>query len=270
MSERKEQKIVVLINLTPSDKSLILNGIKIASVFNKELCLVYHYQKKEKEKRNSIRQKLQDYLVPVKNEIPGMKTSTLLISVPVSEMPDLLADDYEAIMLIAEASRFRSYAGAAAASPVPFLFTNPEAQVSSFSRIVMPVDIRKENSDSASWCSWFGRFNRSEIVVVGANDKSKEMQKMTGQNILLIKKLFNKFHIQHKIYRGRKTSLGNTFEALELAKSSGSDLLVILGSSTITPLDWLVGLPERKIIGHAEKLPVLFINPRRDNYILCD
>jgi len=95
MSERKEQKIVVLINLTPSDKSLILNGIKIASVFNKELCLVYHYKKKEKKKRNSIRQKLQDYLIPVKNEIPEMKTSTLLISGPVSEMPDLLADDYD-------------------------------------------------------------------------------------------------------------------------------------------------------------------------------
>jgi len=134
----------------------------------------------------------------------------------------------------------------------------------------MPVDIRKENSDAALWCSWFGRFNKSEVVVIGANDKDREMQKMVGHNILLAKKLFNKFQIRHKVYKGIKSSLGNAFEALELAKSSESDLLVILGSSTITPLDWLIGLPERKIIKQAEQLPVLFINPRRDNYILCD
>jgi hypothetical protein len=89
-------------------------------------------------------------------------------------------------------------------------------------------------------------------------------------NVAICKKLFQKFKIEHKIFRGTKSSLQNSFEALELALSSESDLLVILGSSTITPLDLLIGLPEKKIINRAENLPVLFINPRRDNYILCD
>ncbi|MFW5823158.1 MAG: hypothetical protein ACOCU7_07185 [Tangfeifania sp.] len=270
MNEKKEQKIVVLTHLVTTDKTLILNGIKIASIFNKELCLVYHYTKKEKSKRDIIRQKLQEYLVPVKNEIPALKTSVMLIPGPISEMPELLADDYEAILFITESFRFKSYAKATASSPVPFLFIHPEAPVSMFSKIVMPVDIRQENSDAALWCSWFGRFNQAEVAVIGANDKNREMQKMVGHNILLTKKLFNKFQIRHKVYKGRKSSLGNAFEALEMAKSSESDLLVILGSSTITPLDWVIGLPERKIIKQAEKLPVLFINPRRDNYILCD
>lgn len=270
MGEKKEQKIIVLIHFSNSDKSLILNGIKIASIFKKELCLVYHYTKQEKQKRDEIRQKMQEYLLPVKKEIPEMKTSILLVSGAISEMPELLADDYEAIMLIAEAFRFRTYARAAASSPVPFLFINPGAPVSAFQKIVLPIDIRKENSDTVLWCSWFGRFNHAEIVAVGARDKDKDMQKMVGQNILLTKKLFKKFNIQHKIYKGTKSSLGNAFEALELAKSSDSDLLVILGSSTITPLDWLIGLPERKIIRQAENIPVLFVNPRLDNYILCD
>lgn len=270
MGEIKNQKIAVLLQLDTSDKSLILSGIKIASIFEKELCLVYHFTKKEKEKRDQIRQKLQEYLLPVKNKIPDMKTSTLLVSGRLSEMPELLADDYEAIMIITEAFRFKTYSRAAASSPVPFLFINSDAPVSSFRKIVLPLDIRKENSDTALWCSWFGRFNRAEIVAVGAADKGKEMQKMVGQNILLTKKLFNKFNIQHKIYKGKKSSLGNAFEAHELAKSSESDLLVILGSSTITPLDWLIGLPERKIIRDAKNLPVLFVNPRMDNYILCE
>jgi len=57
---------------------------------------------------------------------------------------------------------------------------------------------------------------------------------------------------------------------LELALSSNCDLLIILGSSNITPLDWVVGLPERKIIDNAGAIPVLIVNPRKDNYILCD
>jgi hypothetical protein len=64
--------------------------------------------------------------------------------------------------------------------------------------------------------------------------------------------------------------LQNSFEALEFALSENADLLILLGSSVITPLDWLIGLPERKIIRNAGNLPVLLVNPRRDNYILCD
>ena len=63
-----------------------------------------------------------------------------------------------------------------------------------------------------------------------------------------------KFGIDHKIFKGTKSSLRNTFEALDLAQSSNSDLLVILGSSNITPLDLLIGLPERKLIKKAKDL----------------
>lgn len=270
MSEKKIQKIAVLITFSPSDKSLILNGVKIASIFKNELCLVYCYSKRKKQKRKSLKQKMQEYLMPLKREIPGLITSSLFVSGSVSEIPEILADDYETIMIIAAAGRFRHYSKAAPESPVPFLFVHPEAAVPAFSKIILPLDMRSEISDSALWSSWFGRFNHSEVVVVAANDKSRDAQKQVAKNIILTKKLFSKFSITHKIYKGQKSSLGNAFEALDLAKSSGSDLLIALGSLTITPLDWVVGLPERKIIKQAGELPVLLVNPRRDNYILCD
>jgi hypothetical protein len=143
-------------------------------------------------------------------------------------------------------------------------------QLSEFKKLILPIDLRKENAESALWCSYFGRFNSAGIVVVAANDKDKDEQKQVNVNVAVSKKLFQKFKITYKIFRGTKSSLQNSFEALELALSSGSDLLVILGSSVITPLDLLIGLPERKIINRAGKLPVLVVNPRKDNYILCD
>jgi hypothetical protein len=271
MSEVKEQKIVVLLSLSVTDKNLILNGIRIATIFGKELCLCYNHSKKEKNEKDVLKIKISSYLNPVKNELPQLRISTLLVSEKSTNLPEKLADDFEAIIIIAGTSEFSKYAKSVSESPVPFLFVNETSEkYSEFKKLIFPVDLRKENADSALWCSYFGRFNSSAIVVVAANDKGKDEQKQVKLNIALSKKLFQKFNIHHKIFRGTKSSLKNSFEALELAHSSESDLLVILASTTITPLDLLIGLPEKKIINRAENLPVLVINPRKDNYILCD
>ena len=270
MSEKKEQKIVVFTTFAPSDKNLILNGIKLASVFKKELCLVYRMNYKKSKQSDVIKQKLVEYTIPLKKEIPTLKTSVLLLKENPREVPDILADDYEAIMLIADSEQFKKFSNAVTESPVPFLFIGPNTPVSSFKTIVLPIDLRKENSDSALWGSWFGRFNQSEIIAIAAKEKSRDSQKEVARNVTLSKKLFLKFNVRHKMFKGRKSSLQNSFEALEFALSENADLLILLGSSVITPLDWLIGLPERKIIRNAGNLPVLLVNPRRDNYILCD
>lgn len=270
MSEKKEQKIVVFTTLTPSDKTLILNGINLASVFKKELCLVYRMKYKDSKKSKTFKQKLVEYTIPIKREIPTLKTSVLLLKKKLREAPDILADDHEAILFIADAGQFNKFSKAVTESPVPFLFVHSETSLSSFKTIVLPIDLRKENSDSALWTSWFGRFNQSEIIAIAANEKNKESQKEVARNVTLAKKLYLKFNVTHKMFKGRKSSLQNSYEALEFAISEKADLLVLLGSSVITPLDWLIGLPERKIIRNAENLPVLLVNPRRDNYILCD
>jgi len=271
MPEAKEQKIVVLLSLSSTDKNLIMNGIRIATIFGKELCLCYNHSKKEKNEKESLKNKISSYLNPVKNELPGLRISTLLLSEKLTNLPEKLADDFEAIFMIAGASEFSKYAKSVAESPVPFLFVNENCEkYSEFKKLILPIDLRKENADSALWCSYFGRFNSAAIAVVAANDKDKDEQKQLTMNIAICKKLFQKFKIEHKIFRGTKSSLQNSFEALDLAQSSESDLLVILGSTTITPLDLLIGLPEKKIINRAENLPVLIINSRKDNYILCD
>ena len=270
MTKKKEQKIVVFTNLSPSDNMLILNGIKIASMFKKELCLVYNYPKNKKKKHEQFKVILNSYVFPIKNEIPGLKVSTLLFSERKTDLPEKLSDDYEAIFIIADADKFSKFSKVLFESPIPFLFVNSKSKISSFNKIVLPIDMRKECSDTALWSSYFGRFSKAEIVVVAANDKGKQEQKQIAKNIVLTKKLFQKFNVKHKIYKGNKSSLRNVFEASKLAHISSSDLFVILGSSNLTPLDWLIGLPERKIIKKAGDLPVLVINSLRDNYILCD
>ncbi|WP_347841153.1 hypothetical protein [uncultured Draconibacterium sp.] len=270
MADNKEQKIVVFTELTESDNNLILHGLKLAAIFKKELCLLYNYSLKQKPRQSNFKQQLQNYASVVKNEVPGQKVSTLLLAENEHTLPDILAEDYEAILVVLNTLNFRKYSKLLAETSVPFLFVHPGSAITAYNHLVQPIDLRKETSDSSLWCSYFGRFNQAEIVSIAANDKTKEAQKNVNKNADLTRKLYKKFNITHQLYKGNKSSLRNAFEALELALASDCNLLVILGSSSITPLDLLIGLPERKIINRAGKLPVMVINPRKDNYILCD
>jgi hypothetical protein len=271
MQEVKEQKIIVLLSLSNTDRNLIMNGIRIATIFKKELCLCYNIQKREKLQKPALKEKLAHYLGPIKHERPELAVSTLLMSERTIDLPEKLADDFEAILMVTGANEFKKYAKSLAESPVPFLFVDEkEVHAPEFKKLIIPIDMRHENSDCILWGTYFGRFNSSVVVVVAAIDKGKDAQRQVKVNVALCKKLFQKFNIEHKIYRGTKSSLQNSFEALDLALSSNSDMLVILGSSVITPLDLLIGLPEKKIVKRAGKLPVLIVNPQKDNYILCD
>lgn len=270
MSEVKDQKIIVLCELKPSDKDLILNGIKIASIFKKELCLVYNYSKKKKKSYLKFKEEIQNYVGPIKNELPGLVVSTLLLTKTWSELPDILADNYEGIIIVANAECFKQYSKLLSESSIPILFVRAGSKIMDYNHIVQPIDVRKENSDASLWCSYFGRFNTAEIVVVAANDKGRSEKRGIARNVELARKLYQKFNVVHKTYKGTKSSFRNSFEALDLALASDCNLLVILGSSAVTPLDLLIGLPERKVINRVGNLPVLVLNPRKDNYILCD
>lgn len=268
MEEYKAQKIIVATALNDSDKQLIQHGIKLAYVFKKELCLLYN-SSSEKNKLQAKSQLLA-YANRIKQELPHLSVSALVLAAAKKELPDILAENHEGVLIVVNAQSLKKWAPALTESPVPFVFVHPESNIMDYNRIVQPVDLRKENSDSALWCSYFGRFNSAEITMVAANDQTKEGKQNVAKNVVLSRKLFAKFNIGHKVYKGSKSSFRVAFEALEYALASDCNLFVLLGSSSITPLDYLIGLPERKIISKAGKLPVLVINPRRDNFILCD
>jgi len=270
MSEKKEQKIIVFLSLTPSDQTLILNGLKIASIFRKTLCLCFNYPRKQKKYHSCYKEKLCQYVASIEKKVQDIQLSSLLISVPFETIAPKLSDNYEAIFAIAPKTGHRKYLSALRESKIPFLFVDEKQKIiTDYKKIILPVDLRKRNSDSTLWASHFGRFNNTQIVILAANDKIRENQKQGTRNIRSAQNLFLKFNIQHQIRKGEKNSFGNADEALQLAFSLNADCIIILGSSSITPLDRLVGLPEKKLIRNSGHLPVLIINPRKDSYILC-
>jgi hypothetical protein len=271
MTNSKNQKIAVLTENADSDKNLILHGIKQATAFQKEVCLVYVHTKNKKDDSGPAKTVLEGYQKIVTRDIPSLPVHTVFLNEDPVKAIHPLVDEQEVILIIARQALYSKWSRAVRLSPVPFLFVNEkQTTISDYKKAILPVDLRKESNDAILWASYFARFHRSGINAIAACDKMKENKKSVQKNILGMKKLFSTFNLGIKVFKGQTNSLKIQFEALDLAQQSDADLLIILGSSYVTVFDKLIGLPEKKIMKKAGLLPVLLINPRKDMYILCD
>ncbi|HOY50169.1 MAG TPA: universal stress protein [Prolixibacteraceae bacterium] len=263
------QKIVVFTTLEESDIPLMVCGVRVASVFRKELCLFY--QAAGAAHSLDIDRQLEEYRRQLHREWPALPVSVIVAPFRGERLATTLADEHEAVMLIAGASRFRQLSRALHSSPVPFLFANEKTPFhSDFRKIVFPVDLRPQNKDAMKWALWFGKHNQSEIVAIGANDPLKQDRQQVTSLLAALKNLLTRAGVAHKIYKGNRSSLSVHNEGLAVAQQVEAGLFLLLGSSTVTLLDLLLGLPEEKIVKHAGNIPVLVVNPRRETYLVCE
>lgn len=266
---RMLQKVVVFTTLHDSDTPLIACGARLASAFGKEVCLFF--QASGAFHSLEIDAKLEQYRQVLNREIPRLPVSVLVGNFHGEKLATVLADEQEAVLLVAGASRFRKLSSALQNSPIPFLFVSEDHPFrSEFRKVVFPVDLREQNKDAMKWILWFGKYNHSEIVAVGARDHSRQNRQHVERLLSSLKKLLVKSAIPHKIYRGSRSSLSIHREGLAAAQELDAGLLVLLGSSTYTLLDLVLGLPEEKIVRHAGPIPVLVVNPRRETYLICE
>jgi hypothetical protein len=96
-----------------------------------------------------------------------------------------------------------------------------------------------------------------------------DRQLVTG-HLTALKNLLVKYDIPHKIYRGSMGSFRVQNEGFETARQLQAGILVLLGSSAFTLLDYLIGLPEEKIIKQSKDTAILVVNPRRETYLFCE
>lgn len=264
-----EQKVVIYTSLAESDIRLIHCGIRLALMFKKELCLFFQASKSFHDQ--SIDLKLKKYRESIHQNIGDLPVSIVISSVKGEKLAFKLADENEAIILIANSSDFKKLAIPLRSSPIPFLFIDGAIPFESdFSRVIFPVDLRTQNKDAMKWALYFGKYNQSEIIAIGANDKVKANQRLVSSHLTSLKKMLERSGIQYKIYKGTRNSLGIHNEGLAAAFQLQANLMILLGSSTVTMLDLLIGLPEEKIIRKAEGIPVLVVNPRRETYLVCE
>lgn len=269
MSTNSGQKVIVICDFSEQMKDVIVHGARMADILRKELCLLGFW--KDKNEKINCQEKITQITKNIKANLPNLQVSSLILQGRLHAQIEKLIDHYNAVLIVIHQTDLKNGLRALRESNIPFLFVNGSLpEFLQYKNILVPVDFRKASKETSLWASYFGRFNKSHIQVIYAHETDLDQKNRLTRNVEFFKKFLSSLNVRFSLIEGKSTSWGIWNETLANAKNWNGDVLIFSGSSSVSLLDLLIGLPEKKIIRQAGNLPVLLINPRKDICVLCD
>lgn len=269
MPNSSMQKIVVLCDFSDRMPEVIVHGVRMADVLKKELCLTSFWKKPEE--RPPLQEKLFQTSKKLKSTFPGIDVSWLLLQKSLVANIQKLVDEFEAVLFVLHQTDIKWSMPAFRESSIAFLYVNGEVpRFLSYKNVLLPVDFRKASKDTSLWASYFGRFNKAQVSLLYAHETERERAAKLTRNLNFFRKFLSSLNVGHRVDAGKTSSWGIYEEAIARADEFHGDVLIISGSSNITLIDLVIGLPEKKLLRKAGNLPVLMINPKKDICVLCD
>lgn len=269
MSNLSEHKVVVVCDFSERMNDVILHGVRMADILKKELCLLGLWR--NKSHKIEIQEKISQTIRSIQINIPNMQISSLLLPKSLRNNMVKLVEDYNAVLVVMHQTELKSGLRAFRESRIAFLFVNGNSpHYLNYKNVFVPVDCRKASKETALWASYLGRLNQSMIHLVYARETDSEQLGQLNKNLNSIQKFLSSLNVRHQFISGKTTSWGICKETLTNAQTWNGDVLVFAGSTYISLIDLIIGLPEKKMIRMAGDLPILIINPRKDTCIICD
>ncbi|MBA4409999.1 MAG: hypothetical protein Q8S54_13565 [Bacteroidota bacterium] len=269
MSNISKQKIIVICDFSERMKDVIIHGARMADILKKELCLTAVW--KDLRQKSIIQENLIQTTRSLKSNLPNMPVSWLLLQKSLYINMQKLVDEYNAVLLVLHQSDINWVIKAFQQSSIAFLFVNGEIpRFLTYKNVLVPVDYRRASKETSLWASYLGRFNRSQIQLIYAQETNKEDAGRLHKNLEFFKKFLGSLNVRHQLTAGKSSSWGICNETLDRADEWMGDLMIFSGSSSISLIDLMIGLPEKRIVRKAGNLPILLINPRKDICMMCD
>ena len=127
---------------------------------------------------------------------------------------------------------------------------------------------RREGKEKLVWASYLARFLNSRITIAHPDYSDGDLRMRWRNNMRFVDKMFNPLNIQYK------TAILSQSTQVDLAALEQLQPNLLIARTTDTRdrdfVDWLLPLPELRLLTHPSHTPLLFLNPRDDLYILCD
>lgn len=264
-----EQKIIVICDFSERMKEVIIHGARMADMLKKELCLTAIW--KDKSQKSEIQDKIVQTTRNLKLNLPDLPISWLLLQKSLRDNMQKLVDEYNGVLVVLHQTDIQWVLKAFQQSSIAFLFVNGELpRFLSYKNVLVPIDYRKASKETSLWASYLGRFNRSQVQLIYAHETNNEDAGRLMKNLEFFKKFLSSLNVRHQQIAGKASSWGICNETLNRADEWMGDLMIFSGSSSITLLDLMIGLPEKRIVKKAGHLPILLINPRKDICMMCD
>jgi len=264
-----EQKIFIWIDFSPESEVTILHGIQAAEILDKEVCLLYHLVSEEM-KEEEVRTGLAALAAPISQILGAGRVHCHTTPLPLSSILTELAEEYDALLLVAHKKSSRELLPQLSHSGFPFLFvSSAEAPANSYQKIAVPIGYMKKSKDLALWSSYFARHNGARVSLILSTDHFEEDKRRVFSILLSIERLFRNFTFPYVTIETHTPTWKIQRKALEEALGFQQGLLVISFTYRSTFLDRIFGINDSYVIDHSESLSVMCINSQRDLYTLC-
>ena len=151
---------------------------------------------------------------------------------------------------------------------VQSLLTDPTV----YTHVGYGIDFRKESKEKLIWASYFSRFNHSRLTMLHFNYSDEGLHTKWHNNVRFMNKFFNGLGVTYNQQSVSGHALFPETLVCDTAAHIGCGLLISVTTDTrdLDIIEWFAGTQERRTIRNPYHLPVLFITPRNDIYVLCD
>ena len=148
----------------------------------------------------------------------------------------------------------------------------PLAPNETFSHVAYGIDFHKESKEKLIWASYFARFNHSRLHMLHFRYSDAGLHKKWSNNVLFMDKFFSGLNVTYASLPIQGRALFPETIVCRSAAQAGCGLLISVTTDTrnLDVIEWFAGVQEHRTIRNPHQLPVLFINPRNDIYVLCD
>lgn len=141
-----------------------------------------------------------------------------------------------------------------------------------YQSVAYGIDFRKESKEKLIWASYFARFNASRLLMLHYDYRDEGLRAKWQNNVRFMNKFFRNVGVgcEQAIVSGR--ALYPETLVCQSAAEHGCGLLISVTTDTrdLDVIEWFLGTAEQRTIRNASRLPVLYLNPRDDIYVLCD
>jgi len=283
MTKPDNQQILIFDDFTEMGGHAILHGFNLAKIFKREVTLV-HIIPPDKKVKKGVDEMLLQANDMLKNKASVLEKGwSIPVRVIVSaenvfKQMDKLIDENNGIVAVAGIHHEKEKALFNAKNilkmfrnaRIPYVIADAPPAEELYKKIVLPVNYYIENKEKALWASYFGRFNASEISIIHTSFRDKGY-KLLQENILkFIRQFFNEFSLNYELHHTGSIPVSIDRYSLTYAREINAGMIIVMTTLEYAFDDYLFGPPEKKIMQEISGIPVMFINPRKDLYCMCD
>ena len=164
-------------------------------------------------------------------------------------------------------------------SRVPVLtIGNIEPKENDYQQIILPLDTNCQEKELALWASYFPAYFQKNcshipkenllIHIIYNQYKDALLRQKTENNIAFVTRMFNNLETPYQLHPFTNVDSIQTF-GLQFAKEKGNSMMLFLMTENYSLVDLIFGPVENSILGNVEQVPVLCLNARGDNFVLC-